>query len=511
MRPRQGVRVQVRTGGGQRGWVLLFAGFGLLAVIGVLRGGGDDAPAGSPDAAADRVAPGGLPAPLLGESASGGSPTGQLTITDPPPDVQPVPARPGANGVPALAQEAYQRAERMLAESAPACRLSWTLLAAIGRAESGHAAGGRLDATGHTVGRILGPRLDGSPGLAGVPDTDQGQLDGDAAWDRAVGPMQIVPSIWRRYGADGDGDGSAQPDDLDDAALTAGRYLCAAGTNLTDPANQNAAVLRYRNSPAYAEAVRNWSAEYARAPSAGQPGASGTVPPGASGTMPPGASGTVPPGASGIVPPGVPGAAPPVNPLEEQAAAPRPGAVEPPAPRALPDVPRALPNPPRATPKPPLATPRTRAAVPAPRRSAPSRPTTIRANPSSSDAADQDDTTPAPSTPAPSTSRDSPPGSTPSSTPSSVPSSTPSSTPSSSSDSSNSSSSAPTSPETPTSRPQATPTGDPPTGPKIVMLPSIPQNAPGGGAAETLPTSSVRPTPSSVPLPSSSRRPAGDE
>lgn len=272
--------MEVRSGG-QRGWLLLFAGFGLLAVIGVLRGGGDDAPAGSPDAAADRVAPGGLPAPLLGESASGGSPTGQLTITDPPPDVQPVPARPGANGVPALVQEAYQRAERTLAESAPACRLSWTLLAAIGRAESGHAAGGRLDATGHTVGRILGPRLDGSPGLASVPDTDQGQLDGDTAWDRAVGPMQIVPSIWRRYGADGDGNGQAQPDDLDDAALTAGRYLCAAATNLTDPANQNAAVLRYRNSPAYAEAVRNWSAEYARAPAAGQPGAPGTVPPGA--------------------------------------------------------------------------------------------------------------------------------------------------------------------------------------------------------------------------------------
>ena len=65
-----------------------------------------------------------------------------------------------------------------------------------------------LDADGVARPSIVGVRLDGSPGLAEIPDTDGGHLDGDAAYDRAVGPMQFLPATWARYGADGDGDGS---------------------------------------------------------------------------------------------------------------------------------------------------------------------------------------------------------------------------------------------------------------------------------------------------------------
>jgi len=143
------------------------------------------------------------------------------------------------------------------------CQLHWPLLAAIGRAESGNARGGQVDTSGHTLGQILGPRLDGSPGLSRVPDSDHGQLDADPVWDRAVGPMQLLPSAWRRYAADGDGDGRTDPNDIYDAALTAARYLCAGEVNLGDPDQLGAAVYRYRHSPSYVTAVRTWAAGYA--------------------------------------------------------------------------------------------------------------------------------------------------------------------------------------------------------------------------------------------------------
>jgi len=175
--------------------------------------------------------------------------------------------------LPASVFAAYRHAEAELTRTASGCRLRWQLLAAIGQVESGQARGGRVTADGTTVAPILGPRLDGGA-FAVVRDTDHGVYDGDTAYDRAVGPMQFIPSTWARWGTDGNGDGRADPDNVFDAALAAGRYLCAGwghlplersrewGRDLSDPAELDRAVLGYNHSEAYLRTVRAWYAYY---------------------------------------------------------------------------------------------------------------------------------------------------------------------------------------------------------------------------------------------------------
>ncbi|MFC3574505.1 lytic transglycosylase domain-containing protein [Streptomyces yaanensis] len=163
--------------------------------------------------------------------------------------------------LPASVFAAYRRAEAELARTAPGCRLRWQLLAAIGQVESGQARGGRVTSDGTTVTPILGPRLTGGA-FAVVRDTDGGAQDGDAVYDRAVGPMQFIPSTWARWGADGNGDGRADPNNVFDAALAAGRYLCAGGRDLSNPADLDRAILGYNHSEAYLRTVRAWYAYF---------------------------------------------------------------------------------------------------------------------------------------------------------------------------------------------------------------------------------------------------------
>jgi membrane-bound lytic murein transglycosylase B len=127
-------------------------------------------------------------------------------------------------GLTTVAYDAYTRAARALEEEQPACGLRWELLAAIGRTESNHGAG-RIDANGDTFPLILGPPIGG--------DTDGGEWDSDPARDHAVGPMQFIPSTWRRWGADGNADTRSDPSNIFDETLAAGRYLCAAAGALT--------------------------------------------------------------------------------------------------------------------------------------------------------------------------------------------------------------------------------------------------------------------------------------
>ncbi|MFZ0120239.1 MAG: lytic transglycosylase [Pseudonocardiaceae bacterium] len=181
----------------------------------------------------------------------------------------------GPLGIPGVMLDAYQRAARTLAATQPGCHLSWSVLAGIGRIESGHASDGRIDAAGNTLGPILGPRLDGSAGMAAIPDTDHGLLDGDPVWDRAVGPMQFIPSSWRSWGV-------GSPNNIYDSTLAAGRYLCAGGADLSDPAQLQMAVYRYNHSATYVDVVLRWAAAYLTGliPT---PSAPGPVPPGTNG------------------------------------------------------------------------------------------------------------------------------------------------------------------------------------------------------------------------------------
>ena len=161
-----------------------------------------------------------------------------------------------ANGPAALTKEqllwaAYTSA----AKAAPAsCRMPVILLAAIGEVESSSLRGRSLDARHNAVPPVIGVALNGN-GFAAIRDSDGGRLDGDPVWDRAVGPMQFIPGTWRAWGADGNGDGVADPQNIEDATLAAARYLCAGGKDLSRPSDLARAVLSYNGSQRYLATV----------------------------------------------------------------------------------------------------------------------------------------------------------------------------------------------------------------------------------------------------------------
>ncbi|MEM9519729.1 MAG: lytic transglycosylase domain-containing protein [Actinomycetota bacterium] len=162
------------------------------------------------------------------------------------------------------AVDAYIRAEFVMRRVAPECQISWRTIGAISGVEGAHGTfGGRtLSMDGTPNDDIVGLRLDGAEvdnfgdTVANIRDTDGGRWDGDEEYDRAVGPMQFIPSTWSRWGADGDGDGVAHPQDLDDAAVAAGGYLCAYGDH-SQWDNWIRAVFAYNHSNAYVNSVQS--------------------------------------------------------------------------------------------------------------------------------------------------------------------------------------------------------------------------------------------------------------
>ncbi len=163
-----------------------------------------------------------------------------------------------ASGIPGPAVRAYGTATLRMARQDAACHLAWTTLAGLGWVESEQGTiGGRVvGADGRSDRPIRGPALDGGGDLAAIRTPD-------GRWVRALGPLQFLPSTWVRWGADGDGDGTADPQDLDDAAWSAARYLCASGGDLSTGAGWSGAVRSYNHSDAYVQAVYGAASAYA--------------------------------------------------------------------------------------------------------------------------------------------------------------------------------------------------------------------------------------------------------
>jgi hypothetical protein len=264
----------------------------------------------------------------------------------------------GQSGIPAAAVNAYVRAEGRLATEDPSCGIRWTLLAAIGRVESNHGrfGGAMLRDDGYPTKPIRGIPLDGRPNVALIGDTDRGRLDGDTRYDRAVGPMQFIPSTWQSVGVDGNGDGRRDPNNLFDAAYGAARYLCDGDADLRNADARAQAVRHYNNADRYVRVVLNLADMYEtgavqRLPAIGLPLMEPTPPPRPSPGPPP-----IPDGSIGSAP----------GPEGPSAPEPRPAPQRP--------VPPAAPNP--APPAPSGPAPSLPAPTPTPSTTAPPSTTT---------------------------------------------------------------------------------------------------------------------------------------
>ncbi|MFE7977589.1 lytic murein transglycosylase [Streptomyces shenzhenensis] len=218
-----------------------------------------------------------------GQNATGNSPyyTDLPPLNSPSPSPSSTAGTPVTQGdteagIPATVLDAYKRAEAELRSAKPGCNLPWELLAAIGKVESGQARGGRVNANGDTLSPILGPQLDGN-GFALIRDTDNGAYDGNSLYDQAVGPMQFIPSTWAWAGRDGNGDGKKDPNNIYDAALAAGHYLCRYGWDLSVQADLDKAILSYNNSQDYLNTVLSWL-EYYRKGTHSIPDGTGRLP-----------------------------------------------------------------------------------------------------------------------------------------------------------------------------------------------------------------------------------------
>ncbi|WP_167108785.1 C40 family peptidase [Amycolatopsis granulosa] len=139
----------------------------------------------------------------------------------------------GPLDIPERALIGYATGELTLRDEDPGCHLSWVTLAGIGKASSNH-------------GRFGGASLaaDGrmTKALGAVPLTGAA---GEPATEPRSGPMQLTQGEWHRAVAHGD---LQDIQDIDDAAVAAGRTLCAGSTDLQAGQGWWKAVAGYRDS-----------------------------------------------------------------------------------------------------------------------------------------------------------------------------------------------------------------------------------------------------------------------
>ncbi|MEU6511012.1 bifunctional lytic transglycosylase/C40 family peptidase [Streptomyces sp. NPDC046942] len=164
-----------------------------------------------------------------------------------------------AADIPPRMLTAYNNAVQQVGKYVPKCQgMRWPILAGIAKVESNHAIGHSITGNGDITPHILGPVLDGSGVGGNTTVYPQGN-------NRALGPFQFLPSTWASYGKDGNGDRVADPDNADDAALTAAVYLCGNGRDLTQRSQLEAAILQYNHSSEYLSNVLSWIDQYTAA------------------------------------------------------------------------------------------------------------------------------------------------------------------------------------------------------------------------------------------------------
>ncbi len=222
---------------------------------------------------------GGLPVPQLPGIPAAEAPTWAPPAEPPTPAEEPgrgIAGRVDADwlaetsartGIPQRALAAYAGAALAKAQEMPHCGLSWANLAAIGAVESDHGRhdGSSIGPDGTATPPIYGVALDGD-GTVAIPDSDGGELDGDAEHDRAMGPMQLIPQTWRNWHVDGGGDGVEDPQNIDDAALAAANYLCRAvggmGLDFTTEEGWRAGIASYNAGESYLLRVADLAVRY---------------------------------------------------------------------------------------------------------------------------------------------------------------------------------------------------------------------------------------------------------
>lgn len=169
-------------------------------------------------------------------------------------------------GIPRNALLAYAGAVVRSREVYPDCGIGWNTLAAIGLVESDH---GRHD--GSVVGDdfrvrpdIFGVVLDGGE-TENIPDSDGGLVDGITTFDRAVGPMQLIPQTWASWPSDGNGDGIPDPQNIADAAIAAANHMCRAAGEMVTPDGWRAGIAAYNTATTYGQRVAIAANRYAEA------------------------------------------------------------------------------------------------------------------------------------------------------------------------------------------------------------------------------------------------------
>jgi cell wall-associated NlpC family hydrolase len=166
----------------------------------------------------------------------------------------------GARDLPAIAYSAYRSAAAAANEADPGCDLPAAVLAGLGRLASGH--GRNQGASSDHLGHVA-PALRGLRGTTSA-DTDGGEIDGDPTADPAVGPLQLSVDDWRASATDGDGDGTADPDDLFDAAATTATILCRGSGALDTYASLQRTVRSLLGDSAQTQVALGTARRYAR-------------------------------------------------------------------------------------------------------------------------------------------------------------------------------------------------------------------------------------------------------